>query len=334
MQGAIARLLNQSWYLYHDLTAANEGLTRNNPPDQYYTPKESFYAMKTVAQEVGDGTYLGASCEGVQWPIQCYKFRPQGSKLGSHSWVLWDESGTSSYTVPASTSPRLVQVLNVLGTPTPFTRGSSVSVQVGVDPVYLEWQRFEDVALDSHWWGYVEYLASRGIIAGYTADYTFRPGNSITRGQLAKVIVLGMYMGNLPLNDDWKPVDASPSSPVTFSDVPKGSPFYSFIERAAQRGIIGGYADGTFRPGNSATRGQIAKMMVLAKGWPRENPSIPRFSDVPTTHTFYTYIETAAVRQITSGYADGTFGPGNNATRGQASKMWSLALCENTGSCP
>ena len=29
----------------------------------------------------------------------------------------------------------------------------------------------------------------------------------------------------------------------------------------AAQGIIGGYADGTFRPGNNITRGQMAKIL-------------------------------------------------------------------------
>ncbi|MFL5731643.1 MAG: S-layer homology domain-containing protein, partial [Chloroflexia bacterium] len=53
--------------------------------------------------------------------------------------------------------------------------------------------------------------------------------------------------------------------------------------------------------------------------------------DVPTTDTFYTYIETAYSHNIISGYSCGTgtgcleFRPGNNATRGQISKIVFIA---------
>ena len=40
--------------------------------------------------------------------------------------------------------------------------------------------------------------------------------------------------------------------------------FYDYIETAYHHGIISGYADGTFRPGNSATRGQICKIVYDA----------------------------------------------------------------------
>jgi hypothetical protein len=55
----------------------------------------------------------------------------------------------------------------------------------------------------------------------------------------------------------------NPPTP-TFSDVPPGSTFYRYVETAVAHGIIEGYDDGTFRPGNSATRGQIAKIVYNA----------------------------------------------------------------------
>jgi hypothetical protein len=46
--------------------------------------------------------------------------------------------------------------------------------------------------------------------------------------------------------------------------VPPGDPFFCFIETAYNQGIISGYSDGTFRPGNNATRGQICKIIYKA----------------------------------------------------------------------
>jgi hypothetical protein len=49
-----------------------------------------------------------------------------------------------------------------------------------------------------------------------------------------------------------------------FLDVPVGHTFYDYIETAYNRGIINGYADGNFYPGNNTTRGQFAKMLAQA----------------------------------------------------------------------
>ena len=72
----------------------------------------------------------------------------------------------------------------------------------------------------------------------------------------------------------------------------------STYETALSHGIINGYAEHTFRPSGLITRGQLAKMLVLAKGWDLLNPTQPHFTDVPRDAPFYTYIETALSAQL------------------------------------
>jgi len=172
---------------------------------------------------------------------------------------------------------------------------------------------FSDVQTTDYFYEAVRYLYCRGAISGY-ADGTFRPYNNTTRGQLSKIIVLA---------EGWSLY--TPPSP-TFSDVPATDTFYLYIETAHDRGIISGYADNTFRPGNNVTRGQLSKIIVLAQSWMIYTPPSPTFLDVPATDTFYPYIETAYYYSIISGYADNTFRPGNSATRGQISKIVYLAV--------
>ena len=51
---------------------------------------------------------------------------------------------------------------------------------------------------------------------------------------------------------------------ASFIDVPRESAFYTYVETAVCHQVIGGYTDGTFRPSNPATRGQISKIACLA----------------------------------------------------------------------
>jgi hypothetical protein len=159
----------------------------------------------------------------------------------------------------------------------------------------------------------VRYLYCAGVISGYS-DNTFRPYNNTTRGQLSKIVVLAQ---------GW--AIYTPPQP-TFSDVPTTHTFYQHIETAYQHGVISGYADGTFRPQSDVTRGQLTKIVVLSEGWTPINPPQPTFSDVPPSSPFYGYIETAYSSGIISGYSDGTFRPGNSATRGQIAKIVHNAL--------
>jgi hypothetical protein len=124
---------------------------------------------------------------------------------------------------------------------------------------------------------------------------------------------------------------------LQFSDVDEQNPFYANIRCLSCRGIIGGYADGTFRPGNNITRGQIAKMVSNAAGF-SEPVGGQTFEDVTPDSTFYEWIERLSGRGVMGGYSCGGdnepcvpptdrpyFRPGNNATRGQLSKIVSNA---------
>jgi hypothetical protein len=176
------------------------------------------------------------------------------------------------------------------------------------DPCYTCVIYFSDVRPRDYYYEAVRYLYCAGVISGYS-DGTFRPYNLTTRGQLCKIVTLA---------EGWTLY--TPPTP-TFSDVPPTDPFFPYIETAYQQGVISGYSDGTFRPQNNVTRGQLCKIVVLAEQWPLYTPPNPSFTDVPPQHTFYAHIETTYNRAIISGYADGTFRPGNNATRGQISKI-------------
>ncbi len=133
------------------------------------------------------------------------------------------------------------------------------------------------------------------------------------------------------------PTATSTVCPIQFSDVPSTNTFYANIRCLACRGIVSGYSDGTFRPNNQVTRGQLAKMVSNSAGF-SEDPNPQIFQDVPPTQTFYDFINRLTRRGHMTGYVCGGPGepcipPGNmpyfrpqaNATRGQTSKIVSNA---------
>ncbi len=190
--------------------------------------------------------------------------------------------------------------------------------------------QFSDVPTQHTFYPYIRCLACLGIVSGYD-DGTFRPGNNVTRGQIAKIVSNGAGF-------------AEPVSTWTFEDVPPGSTFYIFTERLASRGIMQGYPCGNpepcvgptnrpyFRPNSNATRGQLTKIVSRAAGF-ADPPSSQTFEDVPPGSTFYTSTERLASRGIMQGYPCGNpepcvpplqrpyFRPGNSVTRGQTTKI-------------
>jgi hypothetical protein len=211
-------------------------------------------------------------------------------------------TGTPTSTVTFTHTAAPTSTSTYTGTPTPDPTNTPTATAT---PCVMT---FTDVHASDYFYEPVRHLFCHGVISGY-ADNTFRPNNATTRGQLTKITVLAF---RIPLY--------TPPTP-TFTDVPISNPFYVYVETAAFHNIVQGYSDGTFRPDNNVTRGQVCKIVVNAAGWTPINPPIPTFSDVPVGSGFYEYIETAYVRGIISGYSDGTFRPGNDATRAQICKV-------------
>ncbi len=192
--------------------------------------------------------------------------------------------------------------------------------------------QFSDVPSDNPFYEYIRCLTCRGIVSGYD-DGTFRPNNNITRRQIAKIVSNAAGFTEDP-------------DPQIYEDVDPANPYYTWINRLSRRGYMGGYPCGVsseepcvepdnrpyFRPFNSATRGQISKIVSNAAEF--DDPPIGQiFSDVPPDNGFYTWIDRLAIRGIVSGYPCGGEGepcddrnrpylrPNNSVTRGQASKI-------------
>lgn len=326
--GAASDVKAFAWFCDRDFINPDPGqeiFTRSGLLRADNSRKPSFAAMQTFAGEIGSGSYLRqlGPGDGIIGSLEGYRFMmASGPRQVS---IIWSNDGTRTLTIPAEQALDMFAAVSLNGQrleTSPGPEGTRL-LEVGLDPVYIEWGlRFTDVQPYSWEYEYVEYLAERGIVSGYS-DGTFRPGNPATRGQFSKMIVLGL---------GWPLI--YPATPQ-FADVPTDHTFYGHIETAFSRGIIGGYECGGdnepcpgsyFRPGKDITRGQIAKLVVLSKGWQLQDPQTPTFLDVPRDSTFYTYIETAATHEVVGGYQDGTFKPGNNATRAQLSKMLALSL--------
>ncbi|MGN7385473.1 S-layer homology domain-containing protein [Sporosarcina sp. SAFN-015] len=114
----------------------------------------------------------------------------------------------------------------------------------------------------------------------------------------------------------------------TFSDV-KDIPshhFYEAVMDLSSRGIIGGYPDGTFKPGQSISRQHAAKFLALTLGLDTVNVKDPGFKDVNKNNPYYGAIAALVEAGIISGYADNTFKPNDNLTRTQMAKMLVLGF--------
>ncbi len=126
------------------------------------------------------------------------------------------------------------------------------------------------------------------------------------------------------------------SCSTQFSDVQSGSTFYPFGHCLACLGIVSGYSDGTFRPNNPVTRGQLSKVVSNSAGF-SDTQTTQMFEDVPVGSTFFDFIGRLASRGYIGGYPCGGpgepcgagnlpyFRPNANASRAQITKIDSNA---------
>ncbi len=112
------------------------------------------------------------------------------------------------------------------------------------------------------------------------------------------------------------------SAPITvtkkamFKDVNENTFGSSEIEYLAERNIIKGYPDGTYRPNQRLTRSQAASMLARAFELETENRPNPRYRDVK--EDFHAYPEIAAVTDEGMMRGNGTlFSPNDYLTRAQ-----------------
>lgn len=96
-------------------------------------------------------------------------------------------------------------------------------------------------------------LVEVGIINGYE-DGTFRPSSSITRADLAKILVLSMKL------------EEDPNTVSGFTDIPYDAWYRGYAGALVKAGIAQGTSSTTFAPNDLVTREQLAVFFVRAFG--------------------------------------------------------------------
>ena len=135
-----------------------------------------------------------------------------------------------------------------------ITRAEAAALAARLSPLYDSSKvypcHFTDTDSNAWYANVIGFVSSKGIASG-DGDGTFRPDDFVTRADfsamMAKATGLALRGG------------------ISFADVgehwAKG-----YINALAAKGVINGYADGTFRPDNAVTRAEAAKIANGAAG--------------------------------------------------------------------
>lgn len=93
------------------------------------------------------------------------------------------------------------------------------------------------------------------------------------------------------------------------------------VEFLQRRGIIDGYEDGSFGPGNPINRAESLKVLFESVGEGPDEVSETEFDDVPGNAWFAGYVRKARARNIAKGYTDGTFRPAKTVNQVELLKL-------------
>ena len=273
--------------------------------------------LGVVGNDNAESIKVGSNVQGILYEHDSYQGR-------SETFLSDDDNLNDNNIGGNAVSSAKVQPRPPAATPTSPPQPTATAVACTL--------QFSDVPPDSTFYRYVRCLACRGVLSGYE-DGTFRPNNLVTRGQLSKIVSNAVGYGDDP-------------GPQLYEDVSPGNPFYQWVQRLGNHGVIGGYPCDTapsepciapanrpyFRPTAGATRGQTAKIVSNAAGF-NEPPGAQLFEDVPSGSAFFDWVQRLGSRGYMGGYPCGGawepcgggtlpyFRPGNSATRGQVSKI-------------
>lgn len=137
------------------------------------------------------------------------------------------------------------------GVDTPITRESAaimIAKALGLDGKQTS-TPFKDVPSSSPASGYINSAVKAGVISGYP-DGTYRPKGIVNRAEMAIFISRAFSL--------------TTESTKTFKDISPTMKAYPFIKRIIHANITVGNTDGTYRPNDTITKGQLSAFLSRA----------------------------------------------------------------------
>lgn len=200
---------------------------------------------------------------------------------------------------------------------TPGGSGGYVPSPPGKEPDKNDPLPFTDVAAGDWFYSAVQYAYQRGIVSGTSAT-TFSPNDTVTR---AMIVALLHRLEGEP--------DAAASG---FSDVGPAQWYTHAVGWAAANSIVMGYSNGTFGPGDTLTREQMAAILYRYAGTKGMDLSadtdLSAFSDHAAVSGYaLDAMKWAVDRGLIQGTGNGMLSPQGSATRAQAAAVL-MRFCE------
>ncbi len=184
---------------------------------------------------------------------------------------------------------------------------------------------FTDVKAADWFYNVIKAVYNEGLMSGVT-ETEFAPKAALTRGMVTTII------GRMGAAET---ADVS----TAFTDIDADAYYAPYVAWAAENGIVSGFTDGTFRPGENVTREQTAAILyrymqyIGADVSVGEDTNILSFTDADEISEYaFPALQWACGTGVMHGYGDGTLAPKSGITRAEFAAMISgVALTSDTG---
>jgi hypothetical protein len=217
----------------------------------------------------GTGSISWTSQSGCGWTV-----------TENLDWVtiISGESGVGSGTVTYSVSANN----------TGYPRRGAITIGNETFTIRQAKSVFNDVSDPNNWsYHYIYAIYTEGITVG-CGNNNYCPNESVTRGQMAAFIIRAKYGENFTYTQ----------TPY-FSDVPSTHVFFKYVQKFRDDGITA--VSDIYGVNNYVTRGQMAAFIIRALyGETFTYTTTPYFSDVPSNHTFFKYVQKLKDEGITA----------------------------------
>lgn len=280
-------------------------------PSKYST--QVVYLSNQIALSITDTTNPGTTTPGTGGGSTTTPSTGGGSTTTPTNPTTDSDTDSGTVTTPPTTEPTAPPATQV----NPFKSGVVSQGTVlktlneAIAATKNETKTFSDIT--GHW-------ADRNISAamklrminGY-ANGKFQPNASVTRAEFTAMIARAFGLGESA---------ASASFKDTSSNWAAG-----YIDALADKGVIGGYQDGSFKPNATISRAEMVAIIARMLNLNALATSTPAsFNDVDSSNWAADVIAQASSANLVQGLSSSVFSPNGKATRAEAVTLIIRAL--------
>ncbi|MEN6328078.1 MAG: S-layer homology domain-containing protein [Syntrophomonas sp.] len=180
---------------------------------------------------------------------------------------------------------------------------------------YASNKEFTDLPSTQPDYAYIKFLTANNIVNGF-ADGSFRPNQSISRAEMATLLVKAQQ-----LNDETK------SGQAGYNDVAPTHWAYKYIAAASNAGLAKGYANGDFRPEAPVSRAEACAFILRLTSESLPVVAVPAsIKDIPTGYWAERQVAVAIDSAMMNPLNESGFSPNQAASRSQVCRALATLL--------